>query len=543
MAIEVVERARGRAKPTPEILPIGGINTDVPPTELRESESPDALNVIFHKFGARTRGGLSELGALTNITGIPVGIWEFVTLTQERYLLVLTTNGIFRYIPATETWEDLNGDALSISGNATDFASGAFFPLGGDSLFAMTNGIDPIIKYTGSGNVALLGGVASPEYKCKIIRNYMDFALLINITSDAGTAIPQRIMWSDIGDPEKYDDGLNGFHDIISNGTEIKAAEMLRGILYIYMENSIVAFNHVGGRSVFRWNITVPETGISGKRTVAEFGNFQIFLGDDNVYIFDGTQHLRPITEDRIGRGLIESINYDNADNAFSIVDKKYGLYSLLVPEGNEYWPLTRWTYDINADNWSKHKYANYAGILDEDGKAAGFLGGTLYRRFEGLRWSDLVGTWLDQEWRWSDRDVAKGAPRMALITSGDATANRTGSVAGGDVLVEDATAEDDNGTKIESYWHTKDFQIGDDTFYSQIEFEAIGDTVDIDYSTDEGATWTALETVTLSNTTYVRYTVDVNVLAERLRFRFRNNVSGEFFDLRKYRFWPIPRL
>ena len=543
MAIEVVERIRGRAKPTPEILPIGGINTDVPPTELRESESPDALNVLFHRFGARTRGGLKELGTLTNITGIPVGIFEFVTLTQLRFLLLFTTTSVFSYISASDSWQDLNGDSLAISGGATNFASGAFFPQGGDSLFAMTNGIDPIIKYTGTGNIALLGGVASPELKCKIIRNYMDFFLLINMTSVAGTAIPQRVYWSNVGKPEQYIDGLAGFTDIISNGTEIKAAEMLRGILYLYMEDSIVALNWVGGQSTFRWGITVPETGLAGKRTVAEFGSFQIFLGSDNVYIFDGTQYLRPITEDVIGRGLVESINYDNIDNAFSIVDKKFGLYSLFVPEGTEYWPLTRWTYDINAKNWTKYRYRNYEDELDADGNAAGFLGGTLYRRFEGLRWVDLVGTWLDQTWRWSDRDVAKSAPRVALITSGDADADRTGSVTGGDVLVEDVTAADDNGAKIESYWQTKDFQIGDNTFYSQIEFEAIGDTVDIDYSTDEGKTWTVLETVTLSNSSYVRYTVDVDVLAERLRFRFRNNVSGEFFDLRKYRFWPVPRL
>jgi hypothetical protein len=308
------------------------------------------------------------------------------------------------------------------------------------------------------------------------------------------------------------------------------------------MEDSIVAFNWVGGRSVFRWDITVPETGIAGKRTVAEFGDFQVFLGFDNVYIFDGTQHLIPITEDRIGQGLIENINYENIDNAFVVVDKKFGLYSLFVPEGNEYWPKTRWVYDIHAKTWAKFRYRNYDNLLDDDGNNAGFLGGTLYREFVGLRWIDLEGNWSNQTWRWSDRDVAKDAPRISFITSGDNTADRTGSVIGGDVLVEAVTAEDDNGTIIDAYWQTKDFQIGDDTFYSQLEFEAIGDSVDISYSVDEGASWTDLETVELSNTLYSRYTVDVDVLAERLRFRFRNNTSDEFFDLRKYRFWVIPR-
>ncbi len=548
MSIELVEKPRSRAQPTSEILPIGGINTDVPSTELSITESPRSKNIMFHKFGARTRNGLNELGALTNITGIPVGIWQYIKLNQTRHVVLLTTNGIFYYDSATDAWVDRNGGAgVTIDAVATDFGDGAFFPQGGTDMFIMTNGIDPIIKWAGStaasptGDVEVLGGLASPAITAKFVRPYRDYMLLINCQV-AGTNIPQRLIWSDIANPEVYSGGHAGQYDILSKGTEIKAHNMLRGILDLYMEDSIVAFVHVGGRDVFRWEIVVPETGLAGKRTVAEFGDFQIFLGWDNVYIFDGTQHLQPITENKIGRGLIEAINYERIDNAFAVVDKKFGLYSLFVPEGTDYWPRTRWVYDIQGQTWAKYRYELYDNILDADGNAAGLLGGTLYRNFTGLRWSDLVGDWANQTWRWSQRDVSKDAPRIALIASGDATAERTGDVEGGDVLVETVVAKDDNGTTIDSSYETKDFQVGDTTRFTTVEFEAIGNSVDLSYSTDEGETWTAISTVELDNATYQRYKVYFDVLAQRCRFRFRNNTNDEFFDLRKWRFWAIAR-
>ncbi len=542
MGIEIVGHRGSRAQPSPEILPIGGVNTDIPSTELSVAESPRSKNIIYHRYGARVRDGLTELGDLTNVTGIPLGIWEYVKLNQTRYLVLLTTNGVFAYNSSNDEWDDLNSsDLITLNANATDFATGAFFPEGGTDLFAMTNGVDPIIKYTGSGEVTLLGGLASPAITAKYIVPYMDYMLLLNCQV-AGTAIPQRVIWSGLAKPEVYSGGHSGEYDILSRGAEIKAPSMLRGTLYIHMANSIVGFYWVGGRDVFRWEIVVPETGLAGKRTVGEFGEFQIFLGWDNVYIFDGTQHLQPITRDKIGRGLIDSINYDNIDNAFSVVDKKFNLYSLFIPEGADYWPRTRWTYDIAGQTWAKHRYELYNDLSDEDGNAAGFLGGTLFRAFEGLRWSDLIGAWEDQTWRWSDRDVAKDAPRITLITSGDATADRTGDVTGGDVLLESVLALDDNGTAIDGSYETKDFQLGDTTRYTIVEFEAIGDSIDLAYSVNEGLSWTAIETVELSKDTYVRYRVYFDVLAQRCRFRFRNDTQGEFFDLRKWRFWSIVR-
>ncbi len=542
MAIELIEKPNSRSQPTAEILPLGGINTDIPSTELSVTESPRSKNMMFHKFGASIRPGLAEIGALTNITGIPMGIWDYVTLSQERYLVLLTTNGVFSYNSITETWTDINvGPAVTIAADSTYFGNGAFFPQGGDDLFAMTNGLDPIFKWNGTGNVGLLGGLASPGITAKFLRSYMDYFLLLNCQVD-GTDIPQRIIWSDIADPEVYSGGHAGQYDILSKGTEIKAHEMLRGILYIYMENSIVSFNWVGGRDVFRWQIVVPETGLAGKRTIAEFGDFQMFLGWDNVYIFDGTQHLQPITQNIVGRGLIESINYENIDNAFSIVDKKFGLYSLFVPEGSDYWPRSRWVYGIANRTWAKYRYELYDDIEDADGKLAGFTGGGLYKSFRGYRWSDLTANWEDLLWRWSDRDVGKGAPRIALITSGDATADRTGSVTGGDVLVETILAADDNGTTIDGSYETKDFQVGDNTRVTAVEFDAIGDSIDLSYSTDEGATWTLIGTIELDDVTYQRYKVFIDFFAERFRFRFRNNTDGEFFDLRKWRFWAIAR-
>lgn len=543
MTIELQERD-GRIRPTVEINPIGGINTDLPSTELENYVCPDANNVTFHKFNVNSRNGLSTLGTQTNLTGIPIGSWEYLRANQTRYLLVMTDDGFFRYKPADKTWVDLNGgDLLTINSNPTDFASGTYFPKGGNDMYIVTNRIDPIIKWEGSEaeDATVLEGLDVSEgdpvtIKANIVRTYMNYLLLLNVEED-GTRIPQRIRRSDIGNPEKFTGGTAGFQDVISRGASIRAAEMLREILYIYMENSIVALNWIGGTSVFRWTIVVPEVGIAAPRTVAEFGSFQIFLGDDSVYIFDGTQQLTSISDGAVNEGIIEAANSDALENAFAVVDKKYGLYSLYLPTGGDYWPRTKWTYDIGTRTWTKATYDGniFGQNTDPNDNRSGFTSGTLYKEFTGLAWSDLEGTWEAQKWRWSSREVSKGAPRLALTHSGGETK--------GGVMLDTPISFDDVDTAVDTYFDTKDYQLGDNTYINQIEFEAVGASLDILYSINEGNSFIDLETVELSQTAFQRYTVDVDVLAERIRFRFRNNTATEGYSLRKFRMWAMPRL
>jgi hypothetical protein len=542
MTIELIER-RGNIKPTVEINPIGGINTDLPSTELENFVSPNSQNVTFHKYTVDSRNGLKVLGDQDNLTGIPTGIWEYIRANQTRYLLVLTTDGFFRYKPATGTWEDLNADdLLTISSNPTDFATGTYFPQGGDDMYIVTNQVDPIMKWEGSesSDAEVLGGLSTGAgdpitIKADIVRTYMDYLILLN-TEEDGTRIAQRVRWSDTGKPEVFTGGTSGFSDIISKGAGIKASEMLREILYIYMENSIVAFNWIGGTSVFRWTITVPETGLAASRTVAEFGDFHIFLGYDSVYMFDGTQRLMSISDGRVNEGIINAVNYDNIENAFAVVDKKFGLYSLYLPSGGAYWPLTRWTYDISTQTWAKSEFAStLSGTReDADGNRSGIIGGVLYREFTGEAWEDLVGTWEAQDWRWDSRAIQKDAPRLALTHSGGTK---------GGVFIDSPLTFNDTTLRVDSFIETKDFQIGDNTRVTQLDFEAVGYSLDIAYSIDEGKNWVNVETVELNQVTMQRYSVFFDVLSERVRFRFRNNTISEGFSLRKFRFWAIPRL
>ena len=70
-----------------------------------------------------------------------------------------------------------------------------------------------------------------------------------------------------------------------------------------------------------------------------------------------------------------------------------------------------------------------------------------------------------------------------------------------------------------------------------QLDFEAKGDSVDIDYSTDYGSTWKVLKAnyALTSDWPTKPYRVYFDVVARNIRYRFRNNRSGETFYLRQF--------
>jgi len=526
MAIELIEQQGSRAQPTQELFPVGGLNVDLPSTELNEAESPSLKNIMFHRYSARSRPGLSLMGSNgLPVTGIPVGLFSYTKLDQTRYFVLMTTSELYKFDSVGQTWSSIKG-SVDISCISTDFASAAFFPTTTTDTLIMTNGSDVIIKWNGSGNAAAL----TCPYKAKIVSPYRDYLLLINCEV-SGTWIPQRVIWGDIGQPEVFTGGTSGQYDIISGGSNLIAAEKLRGVVYLYTEESIVSFWWVGGQQVFRWEEVVPGIGLAGKRTVGDFGDFHILLGWENVLLFDGTQHLQRLADGKVQEDLIGNINYDYIDNAFSIVDRKLGMYSLFVPEGSSQWPTARWVYNHRQGLWTRYDYDLFYSLLDDNDETAGFCVPAHYKDFTGLTWEQAEGAWT--AWtarRWRDRDVSKDAPRIAFASN---TKN---------VYEESEIALDDAGTAIDNDYQTKDFQVGSYTRTIKLEFEAIGTTVDISYSTDEGNSWTSLETVTLDAADYNRYEVFLDTFGSRLRFRFRNISTTGWFELRKYRFWAIPR-
>jgi hypothetical protein len=93
-------------------------------------------------------------------------------------------------------------------------------------------------------------------------------------------------------------------------------------------------------------------------------------------------------------------------------------------------------------------------------------------------------------------------------------------------------------GVAIDGYWETKDFVMGDGyrrktTNWMSFGFEAWGDTVTVYYSTDLGLNWSEGVAFTLTSD-WTKYRYDININSPQIRFRFRNAVLNETFEVRE---------
>ena len=121
-----------------------------------------------------------------------------------------------------------------------------------------------MIKWTGSGNCAVLGG--SPP-KAKLVLPYGDYLLLGNVDV-SGTKYPKRIYRSDANDIETW--GAANYWSLESeNGSGINAMKTLGHRVVAYHEDTI---SFVSGRSSSTFTIlndAIPGVGCVGPAALA----------------------------------------------------------------------------------------------------------------------------------------------------------------------------------------------------------------------------------------------------------------------------------
>jgi hypothetical protein len=111
-----------------------------------------------------------------------------------------------------------------------------------------------------------------------------------------------------------------------------------------------------------------------------------------------------------------------------------------------------------------------------------------------------------------------------------------------GTVTVVDETLKADNGSNINAYFVTKDFQDSQDTIsrWKQMEIWAKGGTLTVEYSTDGGDNWTEISNSPLTlTTTFPDFdSPDIlyfDVVSSKIRFRFSNDTDDESLSIKQF--------
>lgn len=397
-----------------------------------------------------------------------------------------------------------------LTGASSDIFSTATPLLSGARTLVISNFKDNIRKYTGTGNCVDLGGTPP---KAKFLQEFGAYLVLAHV--DTGTKFRSRVQWSDTGNIETWTGGNSGSVDLIEDGNDITGLNLWGGNVCVHKETAIYLGYLVQDDRVFSFERKSTGVGTICNATIQNISeSIQLFLARDGIRSFNGSscELVTPTISDEIREGLNSGYMHK--------------CWSILVPELNEYWVGIPMGSRTAADTVYKFNYVTgqcYKDIYD-NASAAG-----LYQENTQTTIDNLTGTIDGLSFRFDDVFLSTVFPSVVIGTNAGVTVKRNG------------LTNDDNGVAVYAYRETKDFEgdgKGNLARWLEMQFWAKGNTVQLDYSTDSGVTWTNAGTFTLTST----YPSDdsplfayFDTVSSKIRFRFSNNVLGETFSLKDF--------
>lgn len=380
-----------------------------------------------------------------------------------------------------------------------------------DPWWIVTNGVDPIKYWTGSGNLTNLISDYPSGVTALLAEHVIEFKghLFLWDVTENGNRYPQRGRWSDTADPEDFLNG-NALYVDLTGPDWVQGAIKFKGdYLFVFKERSIWVGYATGDSDVFQFDQKVTGAGCAASKTIEDLGDEIIFLGWDDVYVFDGIDY-KSLTEDKVGMELINSINPKQVGKCFGVIIEEQKEYWLFYPSTASDFCDAAWCFNYNLNTWTRHTVDDYISMYG------------YYQIESTLTIGDLAGTIGEQNWRIGSRTTLQAMPTTLF---GDT---------GGYVYEYDRKVSNDDGTAIDGYFETKDFnptQFMQRFFVGRLDVYYTGDGLQVWYSTDKGTTWALIDTLSsnanMSNVLRVWMRVDCS----QIRFKFRNATASQHFE------------
>jgi len=338
----------------------------------------------------------------------------------------------------------------------------------------------------------------SQVLRAKVVRYYKGHLILFNVGSYADTTWTQaerRIQWMNAGDIEDVDGGDYGSNLLLGRtGGHIRGAEALADDMTIYCEHEIIRMTYIGGTSIFRFDPMVADTGLAAQNAILNLGDRHLFLADNyTVQEYCGGQYCRPIG-DPINSSIQSNINKTYYENSFFVDAKGLNEGWLFIPTSGET-PDTvyviKYGMCLQEYCWYKYSMTAFAAMVHDN-------------------WYVLAG--------------------------------------GTNIINDyDYSSKNDGSTLIDGYWESIDFtniqNPSQRIRHQGIRFEGKGDEVTVEYSSTEGSasSWNTVGTQTLTSSwAYYELPYDSGY-KRKIRYRFRNNSSGETFEIKWFQPIMLP--
>lgn len=526
-------RKNSVSTPVQVVYPSQGLNTQDPSTFVDPKYTPSATNVDFRRGNVRKRKGYSQLGDTLDGTVMAVIKFE-VSSTVIKTVAITTTK---EYAWSGTNWDDvtlqMTGVDVDRTGDTNDLVDWVIGTDQNGTWLIISNGKDLPRKWSGSGRFVDSGINLPGLTSVRCLAIYKDSLVIGNLNSDEHKVVA-------------YSDTLNFFEfttgnadtDLVSDGDgELVRMLPIADQLTLYCQNSIHTVTYIGGDVLYSRVKVVDNTRLLSPRSVMTIGPIHFYMSEENIFLFDGTRQFRPM-----GR-LIQ--NTYRSDLYLKDARKSHVFYDGIETTGLLAVPLLNGgievrTMEVDLLNLYFPEQLRW-GLYDlkDDPFCFGY-----FIRDSSLLWSspgfgDVP--WNQLGVRWNDNSTKQGFP---LLIFG------SGSV----VYIMDGVSSDDNGVAVSASIDTVDFTvpqeyISENGRWTEVEMELKGSSVVVQYSTDQGLTWSNFGGsdvgytggVQLLTTEFERYRFFLLVSSKFLRVRISNSEVGGNFERRFFRAWVQP--
>jgi hypothetical protein len=263
------------------------------------------------------------------------------------------------------------------------------------NTYYFTDGANAIQTWDGSGTPTYTSNLAgvengddivdvtlSADLLAKYIRAFEGFLVVAYLTEN-GTAIPQKIRWSQYDDFTKWDNESDGTGQagwfLFESPDWIMGLHQLKRELLIYRERSIEAMSYIGPPDVFGFRRAETGTGLVAPRAIVDFGDHHLFVGPDNVWEYNGIS-LVPIGD-------------PIKDELFDVIDPSQlsNITCFFMEEKDEVWISYSTTGSRVHDQAYVYNtlFKKWSGPRDIDATGYGY-----YNRQATTTWDNWSGTW-----------------------------------------------------------------------------------------------------------------------------------------------------
>jgi hypothetical protein len=415
---------------------------DKPPEDLMKGPvvapcpSPAATNLRLAQGLAQSRTGYDALGAAaaTRVTGLRQVIFDDGTTHLVR------TNKTTIDVLAAGVWTSIQGAIANFAGGDLDFFQFTTAPRAGavtpKNLLIGTNNVDPLFKWTGTGNITAVAG--TPPTTAKVLTTFNNRLFAFNIVS-GGNRYTTRAKWTIVGDSENWTGLGSGETDLNEDAYPITAAAVINARLCVFKGDekggSLVVGTPTGNPlSPVRWDSANAGSGVGilvPRSLVLLNPNLAFFVGHDGFYIYDGARGLMPIS-DGISESLMPRINYDALEAGFAWYrPRTYEIY-VALPVGGATTANETWVVNIRERRLYGPMSYSHA-----------FTAASPYVQTGSLTWDTLPGGSWDAL-PFTSWDAIGGAAGASALVYGAST---------GATYIDDDSDFDDDGAGIGGSW------------------------------------------------------------------------------------------